>query len=230
MRTRYETSSYENESLMLAGDRNVALVPWIVQYRITNPKDYLFKVNNVRATLRDFSESSMRLVIGDRSIDEILSEREEIASAAKVLLQKQLDMVEAGIKITALEMKKTNVPQPVQPSLNEVNQAIQVKEKTIYQAEKAYNKVIPAAKGDAEKTISSAEGYALDRVNRARGDAARFLSLYEEYEKAKEITRRRLYLESMQEILPKIGNKYIVDTEQKNLLPLLNLGKIKGDK
>ncbi|MCD6561871.1 MAG: FtsH protease activity modulator HflK [Deltaproteobacteria bacterium] len=230
VRTRYETSSYENESLMLAGDRNVALVPWIVQYRITNPKDYLFKVNNVRATLRDFSESSMRLVIGDRSIDEILSEREEIASAAKVLLQKQLDMVEAGIKITALEMKKTNVPQPVQPSLNEVNQAIQVKEKTIYQAEKAYNKVIPAAKGDAEKTISSAEGYALDRVNRARGDAARFLSLYEEYEKAKEITRRRLYLESMQEILPKIGNKYIVDTEQKNLLPLLNLGKIKGDK
>jgi len=230
VRTRYETSSYDNESLMLTGDLNVALVPWIVQYRIENPRDYLFKVHNVKATLRDLSESSMRLVIGDRSIDEVISKREEIATAAKVLLQKHLNEAETGIKITAIEMKKTNVPKPVQPSFNEVNQAIQEKEKTIYQAQEAYNKVIPAAKGDAEKTIKSAEGYALDRVNRARGDAARFLSLYEEYAKAKDITRRRLYLESIQEILPKIGNKYIVDAEQKNLLPLLNLGKIKGDK
>ena len=230
VRTRYETSSYENESLMLTGDLNVALVPWIVQYRIENPRDYLFKVHNVKATLRDLSESSMRLVIGDRSIDEVISKREKIATAAKALLQKHLNEAETGIKITAIEMKKTNVPKPVQPSFNEVNQAIQEKEKTIYQAQEAYNKVIPAAKGDAEKTIKSAEGYALDRVNRARGDAARFLSLYEEYAKAKDITRRRLYLESIQEILPKIGNKYIVDAEQKNLLPLLNLGKIKGDK
>ena len=230
VRTRYETTSYENESLMLTGDLNVALVPWIVQYRIEDPKDYLFKVHNVKATLRDLSESSMRLVIGDRSIDEVISKREKIATAAKALLQKHLNEAETGIKITAIEMKKTNVPKPVQPSFNEVNQAIQEKEKTIYQAQEAYNKVIPAAKGDAEKTIKSAEGYALDRVNRARGDAARFLSLYEEYAKAKDITRRRLYLESIQEILPKIGNKYIVDAEQKNLLPLLNLGKIKGDK
>jgi membrane protease subunit HflK len=141
-----------------------------------------------------------------------------------------LDGAETGIKVTTIEMKKTNVPEPVQASFNEVNQATQEKERMIYQAREAYNKVIPAAKGDAEKTIRSAEGYALDRVNRAKGDAARFLALYEEYNKAQDITRRRLYLEAIQEIFPKLGEKFIVDADQKNLLPLLNLGKSKGGK
>jgi membrane protease subunit HflK len=125
-------------------------------------------------------------------------------------------------------MKRTTVPEPVEPSWNEVNQAIQEKEKMIYQAKEAYNKVIPAAKGDAEKTIKAGEGYALDRVNRAKGDAARFLSRHEEYTKAKDVTRRRLYLETILEIFPKMGDKYIVDADQKNVLPLLNIGKMKG--
>ena len=127
-------------------------------------------------------------------------------------------------------MKKTNVPEPVQPSFNEVNQAVQEKERMIYQAKEAYNKVIPSAKGNAEKTIKAAEGYALDRVNRAKGDAARFIDLYQAYSTAEDVTRRRLYLEAMQEILPKMEKKYYVDADQKNLLPFLNLGTSEGVK
>jgi membrane protease subunit HflK len=229
VRTRYAAgSAYLSESLMLTGDLNVALVPWIVQYRVKDPYKYLFKVRDVRATLRDLSEATMRLVVGDRSINEVISKREEIAVQARELLQKELDEAETGIKVTTIEMKKTNVPEPVQPSFNEVNQAIQEKEKMVYQAREAYNKIIPLARGQAEKTIKGAEGYALDRVNRAKGDASRFLSHYEEYSKAKDITRRRLYLETIRNVFPKLGSKYIVDAEQKNLLPLLNLGQSKG--
>jgi len=231
VRTRYASgAAYEGEALMLTGDLNVAVVPWIVQYRIKDPHKYLFKVHNIRATLRDLSESSMRLVVGDRSINEVISKREQIAGSAKTLLQKELDEAETGIKVTTIEMKKTNVPGPVQASFNEVNQAVQEKEKMIYQAREAYNKVVPLAKGQAEKTIKTAEGYALDRVNRAKGDAARFFSQYEEYIKAQDVTRRRLYLEALLEIFPKMGNKFVVDEDQKNLLPLLNLGILKGGK
>ena len=231
VRTRYaSSSSYQNESLMLTGDLNVAVVPWIVQYRVKDPFNYLFKVHNIRATFRDLSEASMRLVVGDSSINEVISKREEIAVKDEALLQKLLDEAQTGIKVVTVEMKKTNVPEPVQPSFNEVNQAVQEKERMIYQAKEAYNKIIPAAKGNAEKTIKAAEGYALDRVNRAKGDAARFLELYEAYAKAENVTRRRLYLEAMQKILPKLGNKYIVDADQKNLLPLLTLGKPEGGK
>jgi membrane protease subunit HflK len=229
VRTRYASgAAYLNESLMLTGDLNVAVVPWIVQYRINDPYKYLFKVHNVKATLRDLAESTMRLVVGDRSINEVISKREEIAVQAEGLLQKELDEAETGIKVTTIEMKKTNVPEPVQPSFNEVNQAVQEKEKMIYQAREEYNKLIPKARGDAEKTVKTAEGYALDRVNRARGDASRFLALYEEYSKAEDVTRRRLYLEALKEVFPKLGSTYIIDSEQKNFLPLLNLVNPKG--
>ncbi|MFH1490517.1 MAG: FtsH protease activity modulator HflK [Pseudomonadota bacterium] len=225
VRTRYASGTpYLNESLMLTGDLNVAVVPWIVQYRIKDPYQYLFKVHDVRATLRDLAESTMRLVVGDRSINEVISKREEIAVQTESLLQKELDEAETGINVTTIEMKKTNVPERVQPSFNEVNQAIQEKEKMIYQALEAKNKIIPQARGQAEKTIKSAEGYALDRINRAKGDASRFLAQYEEYAKAKDVTRRRLYLEAFRDIFPKLGSKYIVDEDQKNFLPLLNLG------
>jgi membrane protease subunit HflK len=229
VRTQYaRESAYLNESLMLTGDLNVAVVPWIVQYRIKDPYKYLFKVRDVTSTLRDLTESTMRLVVGDRSINEVISKREEIADQAQLLLQKELDEAETGLNVVTIEMKRTNVPEPVQASWNEVNQAIQEKEKMVYQAREEYNKAIPAAKGDAEKTIKSAEGYALDRVNRAKGDAARFLSLYAEYSKAKDVTRRRLYLETLKEVFPNLGSKYIMDAEQKNVLPLLNLGMEKG--
>jgi membrane protease subunit HflK len=229
VRTQYATpTAYLNESLMLTGDLNVAVVPWIVQYRIRDPYKYLFKVKNVNSTLRDLAESTMRLVVGDRSINEVISKREEIADQAKVLLQKELDEAETGINVVTIEMKKTNVPEPVQPSFNEVNQATQEKERMIYQAREEYNKAIPAAKGNAEKTIKAAEGYALDRINRSKGDAARFLALYAEYSKAKDVTRRRLYLETLKDLFPRLGSKYIIDEEQKNVLPLLNLGMGKG--
>jgi membrane protease subunit HflK len=229
VRTQYaRPGAYLDEALMLTGDLNVAVVPWIVQYRIKDPYKYLFKVRNVNTTLRDLAEASMRMVVGDRSINEVISKREEIADQAKLLLQKELDEAETGLNVVTIEMKKTNVPEPVQPSFNEVNQATQEKERMIYQAREDYNKAIPTARGQAEKTIKAAEGYALDRVNRAKGDAARFLALYAEYAKAKDVTRRRIYLETLKDIFPRLGSKYIVDADQKNLLPLLNLGKETG--
>jgi membrane protease subunit HflK len=228
-RSRFATSSDENSvSLMLTGDLNVAVVPWIVQYRINEPYNFLFKVRDARQLLRDMSEAAMRLVVGDRSINEVISKREEIAVESRELLQKELDQAETGIHIVTIEMKKTNVPGPVQPSFNEVNQAIQEREQLIYQAREDYNKAIPAARGEAERTIQAAEGFALDRINRAKGDAARFKSVYAEYAKAKDVTKRRMYLESVQELLPRLGQKYIIDQNQKNLLPLLNLGNKDG--
>ena len=196
------TTENSNESLMLTGDLNVAVVPWIVQYRVNDPYNYLFKVQNVTRLLRDMSEASMRLVVGDRSINEILTKRAEIADAAKVVLQTELDNSEAGITISTIEMKRTNVPGPVQDSFNEVNQATQEKERMIYQAREEYNKAIPTARGDAERVVKAAEGYALDRVNRAKGDADRFNSVYAEYVKAKDVTARRLYLETLKDLLP----------------------------
>lgn len=219
-----------NVALMLTGDLNVALVPWIVQYRIKDPYKFLFKVHDIRRLLIDMSEAAMRLVVGDRSINEVISKREEIAVEARQVLQAEMDNAESGINIVTIEMKKTNVPGPVQPSFNEVNQATQEKEKMIYQAKEDYNKAIPAARGEAERTIKAAEGYSLDRVNRAKGDAARFKAFYSEYAKAKDVTKRRLYLETLKDLFPKIGDKYIIDSDQKNVLPLLNLGKQKGDK
>jgi membrane protease subunit HflK len=226
VRTQYASDrAYDDESLMLTGDLNVAVVPWIVQYRIKDAYKYLFKVHNVRATLRDLSESTMRLVVGDRSINEVISKRKEIADEARGLLQKELDEADTGLSVSTIEMKKTNVPEPVQPSFNDVNQAVQEKERIIYQAKEEYNKAVPAAKGQAKRTIKAAEGYALDRVNRAQGDASRFVAQYREYAKAKDITRRRLYLEALKELFPKLGKKYIIDSDQKNVLPLLNLGR-----
>jgi membrane protease subunit HflK len=218
-------SENNNETLMLTGDLNVAIVPWIVQYRIKDPYQYLFKVQDVTRLLRDMSEASMRLVVGDRSINEVITKRDAIAVEARNVLQEELDAAESGIQIVTIEMKRTNVPVPVQPSFNEVNQAVQEKEQLIYQAREDYNKAIPAAKGEADRVIKSAEGYGLDRINRAKGDAARFTSIYSEYSKAPDVTRRRMYLETIKEVLPKLGNKFIIDSEQNNLLPLLNIGQ-----
>jgi membrane protease subunit HflK len=228
-RQRFGTGSESlNVTQMLTGDLNVALVPWIVQYRVKDPYNWLFKVRNVRRILTDMSEATMRLVVGDRSVDEVINKRTEIAVEAKELLQRELDSAETGIHIVTIEMKKTNVPEPVQPSWNEVNQSVQEKEQMIYQAREGYNKAIPAARGEAERTIRAAEGYALDRVNRAKGDASRFTALYQEYVKAKDVTKRRMYLETLRDLFPKLGAKFIIDSDQKNVLPFLNLGKQSG--
>jgi membrane protease subunit HflK len=218
-------SENKNVSLMLTGDLNVGVVPWIVQYKVKDPYNYLFKVRDPRKLLIDMSESSMRLVVGDRSINEVITKRQEIAVEAQLQLQAEMDKSETGISIVTIEMKKTNVPEAVQPSFNEVNQAVQEKEKLIYQAKEDYNKAVPQARGEADRTIKVAEGYSLDRVNRAKGDASRFIAVYQEYVKAKDVTKRRLYLETLGDLFPRLGHKYILDDKQKNLLPLLNIGK-----
>lgn len=224
VKTLYAPEEYQDESLMLTGDLNVAVVEWIVQYRIIDPYKYLFKVKDVRKTIRDISEVVMRLIVGDRSVDEILTVgRAEAAAKAQEKLQQILDSYDTGVKVVTLKLKDVNPPEPVKPAFNEVNEARQDRERFINEAWQAYNKVIPEAKGKAKKMVSEAEGYATRRVNRAEGDSNRFLALWQEYRKAPDVTRKRLYLESFAEILPRVGKIYVVDSEQKSLLPLLPL-------
>jgi membrane protease subunit HflK len=205
-------------------------VEWIVQYRVKDPVNYLFKVRDVRTTIRDISESVMRQVVGDRSVDEvIILSRREVALAAKKRLQEILDTYKTGIHLVTVELKDVNPPDPVKPAFNEVNEAKQEMERTVNEAWETYNKAVPKASGEAERTIRQAEGYALNRVNRAKGDANKFLAVWREYSRSKDVTRRRLYLETLNEVLPKLGKKYIIDSEQKGLLQLLPLEE-KGEK
>jgi len=231
VKTLYAPGDFNDESLMLTGDLNVAVVEWIVQYKIRDPIDYLFKVRDPRNTIRALSEAVMRQVVGDRSVDEVLTiGRIEVGQKAQEELQSILDTYETGIQVVTVKLKDVNPPDPVKPSFNEVNEAKQEKERTINEAWQAYNKVIPKAKGEAERTISTAEGYAVDRVNRAMGEANRFLAIWQEYRKAKDVTRRRMYLETLSDILPKIGEKYVIDSEGTGILPVLSLGEKGGEK
>ncbi len=224
VRTTYAPEVWQEESLMLTGDLNVAVVEWIVQYKIIDPYKYLFKVRNVRQTIRDISEVVMRGVVGDRSVDEILTiGRVEAASEAQRKLQEILNFYDTGIKIVTLKLKDVNPPDTVKPAFNEVNEARQDRERFINEAWEAYNEVIPKAKGEAEKIIAEAEGYAIRRVNMAKGEAERFLRMWREYKKAPDVTRKRLYLETLAEVLPEVGKIYVVDSEQKTLLPLISL-------
>jgi membrane protease subunit HflK len=203
-------------------------VEWVVQYRITNSYNYLFKVRNAEKTLKDMSESVMRKVVGDRTVNEVLTVgRQEVASSVEVRLQEMCDEYENGIRIDQVVLQDVNPPESVKPSFNAVNQAQQERETLINQAEAEYNRVIPRARGEAEETIQLAEAFALNRVNRAKGEAERFNALYESYVKAPEVTKQRIYLETMEKILPKIGNKIIVDEKGNNVLPLLNIDKVK---
>ncbi len=226
VRTEYARGSYEDEALMLTGDLNSAVVEWIVQYRIQDPVKYLFNVRNVEETLRDASESVMRLVVGDHSVDEVIVlSRQKIEDEAHQLTQKKLNEFDIGIDVVTVKLQDVNPPEPVQPAFNEVNEARQEKERIINEALEAYNKVIPQAKGQAEQTIRQAEGYATNRVNRAQGDAEKFLAVWREYSRAQDVTRRRIYLETMLEVLPNLDNIYVVDEGQQGLVPLLQLAR-----
>jgi len=220
----YSSRSYNDESLMLTGDLNVAIVEWIVQYRIGDPYKYLFKVRNSTKTLRDMTEAAMREIVGDRTVNEVLTiGRQEIASAVQETLQKLCNQYQTGIKLEQVVLQNVTPPDRVKASFNEVNEAQQDKEKLINQAYSEYNKVVPRAIGEAKQMIQQAEGYALNRVNRSQGDIARFNAIYNEYRKAPEVTRQRIYLETMNEIIPKAGMKYIIDDGTSGILPLLNL-------
>ena len=214
------------ESLMLTGDLNVANVEWIVQYKIADPYRYLFKVRDVDATLRFMSEAVMREVVGDYSVTELLTVgREAIATQAKDHLAELCKRYEMGIDLEQLVLQDVDPPAPVRPSFNDVNEAIQERERAINEAWAEYNQEIPKARGSAEQKVQAAEGYAVERVNRARGDGERFLALQTEYRKAPEVTRTRIYLETLAAVLPQTGRRVIVDDKLRSVVPLLSLGK-----
>jgi len=226
IRTEYRmTTDSQREAMMLTGDLNVAVVEWIVQYKIKNPYNYLFKIRDADSTFRYMNEAVVRRVIGDNSVDEVITVgRARIANEAKEELQKLCDLYEIGIEVNQLIFQDVNPPDAVKPSFNEVNESLQEKERKINEAWSEYNQEIPKATGEAIQTIRAAEGYAMERVNNSKGDANRFIAIYREYARAPLVTRKRMYLETINLILPKIGKKIIFDEKQKNILPLLNLG------
>ncbi len=229
IKSSYSQRNFYDESLMLTGDLNILDVRWVVQYRINDPVKFLFATRDPRGNVQDISEVIIRRLTGDYRVDETLTtKREVINQLAQKAMQKLLDLYNSGIQIVTVKLMDVNPPQEVKAAFNEVNEAKQEKERLINQAWEAYNKAVPRAKGEAEKTISEAEGYLLDKVNRAQGDAQRFTAMLKEYEKAPQITKKRLYLETMTEVLPKAKEKYIIDSEQSSLLPLLNIRKEGG--
>jgi modulator of FtsH protease HflK len=221
----------KQEKEMVTGDLNAALVEWVVQYRISDSVKFLFDVREPRETLRDVSESVMREVVGDRSVDEVITiGRQEIEAEALTKMQALSTKYALGISIDQVQLKNINPPEPVQASFNEVNQAQQEKEKLINEARRDYNKVIPLAEGEKDQRIREADGYRLKRINEAEGDAARFSALLAEYIKAPEVTRRRIYIETLQDVMPGIRSKIIVDERTRSILPLLNLDTPKGER
>lgn len=224
VRTTYTAEDLSAESLMLTGDLNVAVVEWTAQFRVRDPYKFLFKVRNVRKTFRDMNETVMREVIGDRSVNEVLTVgRQEIAAEVEQKLQVLCDQYETGIKLEQIVLQDVNPPDAVKPSFNEVNQAQQEREKLINQARADYNQIIPRAKGQAQQTLEQAAGFATDRVNRARGDAELFIQVHAAYQRAPEVTRRRMYLETMAELYPKVKRKIVLDEKLKGIVPLLPL-------
>jgi modulator of FtsH protease HflK len=223
--TFHKDTKTQAESLMLTGDLNVATVEWIVQYKVSDPYKYLFKLRDVEDTFRIMAEASMRTVVGDHSVTELLTVgREEIAAKAKALLAELCTRYDNGISVQQLVLQDVDPPEPVKPSFNEVNQAIQERERAINEAWAEYNREIPNARGLAEQKIEAAEGYAVDRVNRAKGDAQRFIALEAQYRKAPEVTRSRIYLETLAATLPNAGKKLIFDEKARGILPLFPLG------
>ncbi len=226
IRTEYRvTTESIREAMMLTGDLNVAVVEWIVQYKIKDPYKYLFKIRDAESTFRYMNEAVVRRVVGDNSVDEVITiGRARIANEAQAELQELCDLYEIGIEVNQLIFQDVNPPDQVKPSFNEVNESLQEKERKINEAWSEYNELIPRSRGEAQQMISAAEGYAMERVNNSKGDANRFIAIYREYARAPLVTRKRLYLETINVILPKIGKKIIFDEKQKNILPLLNLG------
>ena len=226
IRTEYAAFNRDatEESMMLTGDLNVAVVEWIVQYRVSDPYLYLFKVRNLEDTFRAMNEAIMREVVGDRTVTEVLTVgRQEIESRVEERLQGLANQYEMGITIDQVVLQDVNPPDPVKPSWDEVNQAQQQRDRMINEARAEYNRVIPRARGEAQQTVLQAEGYSLDRVNRAEGEATRFAAVHAAYRLAPEVTRRRLYLETMQRILPRVGRKLYIDQDATGILPLLSL-------
>lgn len=229
VRSVMKEKGLEEEAVMLSGDLNVVNLQWMVQYSIQNPVDYLFRVHEVESTLDDISESVVRRIVGNRYSDDVLTVgRASIADMAKREIQAIMDMYQTGIKIVNVQLQNVNPPESVKAAFNEVNEAQQERERMINEAQQAYNQKIPKAMGEARQTVSQAEGYALEKVNRSQGEVQRFLNILAEYDKAPDVTRRRMYLDSIGDLMGRVEHLYIVDENQRNLLPLLDLNK--GDR
>jgi len=224
IRNQFTKTGFEDESLMLSGDLNVIDLKWIVQFKVRDPEKWLFHILDGRAAIRDLSESVTRRSVGNRYSDDVLTvQRVEIAAQTQKELQEILDLYQAGVQVVTVQLQDVNPPEPVQPAFNAVNEARQERERIINEAQSEYNKIIPRAEGEASQTIAEAEGYALKRINEAKGEVNRFLAVLKEYQAAKDVTRARLYLESFQKLLGKTQKVYIVDEEQKALLPFMQL-------
>jgi membrane protease subunit HflK len=228
----FERRGYDNESLMLTADKNVINVAWIVQYRVADPYAFLFKVANVRQAIRDNSESVTRRIVGNMDFDYVLSNRDLLAASVKVELQEQLDKLfpkgMSGINIGTVQFQDINPPDQVKPAFNEVNEADQDMKRLVNEAQETYNRVIPKASGDAKKIIEEAYGYQAERINNAQGETQRFNDILLEYKNAPDVTRKRMYLETMKEILPSVESVYVIDKDQQAPLPLLNITSASG--
>lgn len=216
---------YDMESLMLTADKNVINVAWIVQYRVDDPSAYLFQIKDVRSAVRDLSESVTRRIVGNMDFDYVLSNRDLLAAEVKAELQKELRNLKAGLVIGTVQFQDINPPDKVKPAFNEVNEADQDMKRLVNEAEEIYNRKIPRARGSAKRIIEEAHGYAIARVNDAKGESHRFLSILTEYKNAPVVTKKRMYLEAMQEIMPTVESIYIMDKNQQTPLPLLNLSR-----
>jgi membrane protease subunit HflK len=224
-KTMYDKQGYQAESLMLTGDKNVIDVAWIVQYKVRDPLNFLIKVSDPMQAVRDVSEKAIRRVVGNQDFEYALQNREVIETRTTLELQKTLDLYESGIKIVTVKLQDVNPPDPVKPAFNEVNEADQDMKRLVNEAEETYNMVIPKAKGSAKQTIEEAYGYAVERTNLAKGEVGRFVNILKEYKGAKEVTRRRMYLETMEKILPAVDSIYMLDESQKSILPLFDISK-----
>lgn len=225
VRTKKRTRGYGDESIMLTGDLNVVDVKWIIQFKIKNARDFLFNVRNVPNNLYDISEAVMREVVGDHTATEAINvARDEIALKAKDMMQAILDEYDMGIHLVALELQEIYPPDKVKPSFDEVNAAVQEANQIANAAEQKRRKLVQEEKGKALQQIKNAEAYKVNLVNRAKGDANRFLALYNEYKKAPEVTKQRLYFDQVQKILSKTDKVYIVDPDVKGIVPFLKLG------
>lgn len=223
-RTTYTTRGLEDESLTLTGDLNVSNVEWIVQYQIADPVKFLFHIREPKATIRDMAEAIVRKVVGNSNVSEVLTtERAALADATERDLQQILDQYDIGVRIVTVRFQDVNPPNAVKAAFNEVNEAEQQKESMILQAREQYNREVPMARGTARRTIQGAEGYAIERINRAQGEASRFLALRDQYRGAPKVTRQRLYLETMEQVLPQLDEVYIMDGQGIGALPLLPL-------
>ena len=221
-----KSEEHRDESLMLTGDLKVVDVEWVVQYRVDDPDKYLHRVEQVDKTIRDISEAVMRRIVGNNLGSDVLTiKRVEIALNAKEEIQRLLDSFDMGVRIGTVELQDVNPPDSVKPAFNEVNQAEQEKEQLINEAEKKQNQQIPAARGKAKQVVATAEGYRAERVNGALGETSRFKAILKEYKVAPEVTRRRMYLETLDKVLPSLGKIYIIEPGGQSPIPLLNLDK-----